>query len=183
MKRVKISVVTTLLLITLSLTLLSGCSVNLEKINEKNAEAIALGFYTQPLEDFLQGFDDEEYRKEIGEQLKGCDYMLSLRASEELKAKYNYIAVARKNKHTTKYPNGEELKKNKIYVRIFRIEDATSFIGIGQNTINFLSIAFLSLEQYLDIIEDEEKVLLAFYTETLWEKALQVSDKVVEWNL
>ena len=184
MKRVKISVVIMLLLITLSLILLSGCSVNLEKINEKNAEAIEFGFSTQTVEDNLKSLeDDSDWYKEYSESLVGYDYIIDFRASEEIRTKYDYILSAQKLKVSVKENDGTIIEKNEIYVCPHELDNKyIPLMCIDQSKICFIAFAFLTKEQLEEITFEETKVAI-FYKEKVWNKALSVSDKIIEWNL
>lgn len=185
MKRVKISIVIMLLLITLSLTILSGCSVNLEKINEKNAEAIEFGFYTETIEDHLKRFeDDSEWFKEYSESLVGYDYNINFHASQAIRAKYSYILSATKFRIDIQ-ENGSAIEKNKIYVFPHKIEyEYVQLKSIDRDKTSFVAFAFITEEQFSDITDEKIAVGGAWvYKEEVWNKLLQVSDKVVEWNL
>lgn len=189
MKRVKIYTVSVLLLVTLLITLLSGC-YSASSVMKRNPEAEKMGFSVISLEDWAKiSIDDGYMTKEEASQsiklkkYKKTKYAVQLERNQN-NAKYSDIYIKQIGKEDFYQEKGKHgatgsywvSKEDELELNNWVICDIT-FVGEFSKLFNDIEIAFLTAEQkkYIRSLECDDA--------TKWEEIKKISDKVIQWNL
>lgn len=188
MKRVKIYTVSVLLLVTLLITLLSGC-YSASSVMKRNPEAEKMGFSVISIEnsaknDTDKGYVAKENYKKYVKSLKneGNLYAIQLERNEENVKYSNFYIKAIGNKDFYKkedmFTGGRWIaKKDAFVLGNCSIPKNREIVTAGNRFYDDIEFAFLTAEQtsYIESIECDDVAI--------WEEIKKISDKVIKWNI
>ncbi len=186
MKRVKIYTVSVLLLVTLLITLLSGC-YSASSVMKRNPEAEEMGFSVISIEDWVN--DGSMTKEEASQAIKLVKYQKTKYAVQlernQNNAKYSDIYIKRIGKKDFYQEKGKYgskgsywvSKEDELELNNWVICKGTCCVMEGSKLFRDIEIAFLTAEQetYIRSLECDDA--------TKWEEIAKISDKVIEWNI
>ena len=190
MKRVKIYTVSVLLLVTLLITLLSGC-YSASSVMKRNPEAEEMGFSVISIEDWAKiSIDDGSVTKEEASQAiklqkhNKTKYAIQLERNQN-NANYSDIYIKQIGKEDFYQEKGKHgatgsywvSKEDELELKNRVISGYTRVVMTGSKLFRDIEIAFLTAEQatYIDSLECDDVAK--------WKEIEKISDKVIKWNI